>query len=77
MDGGRVKRRSTPSPPTGRKAVTVTPKEYEVVVRLSFPVAPAKAKEVLERWWAFKAHRKSYMRDRRAGRAPVVGKGST
>ena len=56
--------------------MTVTTKEYEVVVRLSFPVAPAKAKEVLERWWSFKAHRKSYMRDRRAGRSVAKG-GST
>jgi hypothetical protein len=40
-------------------------------VVLSFPVSAAKAVEVLERWWAFKAQRKQYMRDRRAGRKPV------
>lgn len=41
---------------------------HTVSVVLSFAVAPVKAKEVLERWWAFKARRKTYMRDRRAGR---------
>lgn len=41
---------------------------HTVVVVLSFPVSAAKAKEVLERWWEFKAHRKQYMRDKRAGR---------
>lgn len=42
--------------------------EYEVVVRVGFPVSAAKAREVLERWWAEKGRRKRYMRDRRAGR---------
>jgi hypothetical protein len=44
--------------------------EYVVTVRVSFPVSEAKAREVLERWWKFKAERKNYMRDRRAGRLP-------
>jgi hypothetical protein len=49
---------------------------HTVSVALSFPVSSAKAKEVLERWWAFKAHRKHYMRGKRAGRVPAeVGKG--
>ena len=44
---------------------------YTVTVVLSFPVSVPKAEEVLERWWKFKADRKRYMRDRRAGRLPV------
>lgn len=48
--------------------VTVTEGEYEVVVRLRFPVSSAQAGRVLARWWAFKEKRKRYMRDRRAGR---------
>lgn len=42
--------------------------EYEVRVVVGFPVSAAKAREVLERWWAFKQKRKAYMRDRRAGK---------
>ena len=42
-----------------------------MTVVLSFPVSVPKAQEVLERWWKFKADRKRYMRDRRAGRLPV------
>lgn len=71
MDGGGQRRRPTPSPPPERKVVTVTAAggvQYTVSVVLSFPVAPVKAGEVLERWWAFKGKRKQYMRDRRAGR---------
>ena len=45
---------------------------YTVSVVLSFPVSVVKAQEVLERWWAFKAHRKVYMRDKRAGRVREV-----
>ena len=45
--------------------MTVT---HTVSVVLSFPVAPVKAEQVLEKWWAFKERRKRYMRDRRAGR---------
>ena len=41
-------------------------------VVLSFPVSGAKVVEVMERWWKFKADRKQYMRDRRAGRKPAV-----
>lgn len=48
--------------------VTVTDGEYEVVVRVGFPVSAAQAARVLARWWAFKEKRKRYMRDRRAGR---------
>lgn len=44
-----------------------------MVVGLSFPVSEAKAREVLERWWAFKEVRKKYMRDRRAGRLKKAG----
>ena len=44
---------------------------HTVTVVLSFPVSVPKAQEVLERWWKFKADRKRYMRDRRAGRLPV------
>lgn len=47
---------------------------HTVVVVLSFPVSVPKAQEVLERWWKFKAERKQYMRDRRAGRLPRGGK---
>ena len=42
-----------------------------MVVVLSFPVSVPTAEEVLARWWKFKAERKQYMRDRRAGRLPV------
>lgn len=48
---------------------------HTVSVVLSFAVAPAKAREVLERWWGFKEKRKRYMRDRRAGRVPAVSGG--
>ena len=41
--------------------------DYTVSVVLSFPVSAAKAREVLERWWAFKDHRKRYMRKKRGG----------
>lgn len=39
--------------------------EHTVTVVLSFPVSAVKAQAVLERWWAFKAKRKEYMRERR------------
>lgn len=39
-----------------------------VTVVVSFPVSAAQAAKVLERWWAFKAKRKQYMRDKRARR---------
>lgn len=48
--------------------------EHEVVVRLSFPVSAEKARQVLERWWAQKAARKSYMREFRAGRVGARAK---
>lgn len=41
---------------------------YTLELVTTFPISTAKAEQVLERWWRFKAHRKQYMRDKRAGR---------
>lgn len=45
---------------------------HTVSVVLTFAVSSVKAASVLERWWEFKAQRKRYMRERRAGRRPAV-----
>ena len=46
--------------------------EYEVVVRLSFPVSAEKARVVLERWKVEKERRKVAMRAYRAGKMKRV-----
>ena len=47
---------------------------HEVRVVLSFPLSAEKARQVLERWWAQKGKRKSYMREFRAGRVGARAK---
>lgn len=40
---------------------------HTVTVVVTFALSPAKAAQVLERWWEFKAKRKAYMRGKRSG----------